>query len=165
MEMNDKQRQLVEDNLKLVRYIINKEFPRYRGDEDMFQIGSWGLCKAAMGWDESKGTFSTFAYRCVRNEINLEIRNRCKQVPTISLDTPIEENLTLEDMLGGGDDTDATEVSVDAFKKVLTSEELVIFNLKASGHKIKEIMDITGYTQGEVRSILRNIRQKYLKLQ
>jgi RNA polymerase sigma factor (sigma-70 family) len=164
MPKSDNRSKLVEDNLKLVHYIINKEFPTFRGDEDIFQSGALGLSQAALKWEEPKGAFSTFAYSCIRNGIMQELRSRYKQVPTISLDVSVEDNITLEDVLGGGEDTDITEISVDTFTKTLTNDERVVFNLKASGHKLKEIEEITGYHHSMVRSILRKIRQKYLKL-
>lgn len=166
MEMNDAQRKLAEDNIPLVYYLIAREYPTYKYDEDLAQVGILGLCKAAMKWDESKGLFSTFAGQCIRNEIRLEFRSRRKEVDTIPLDTQIEcdsDNLTLGDMLEGGEDTDVTQFTVEAFLKTLTADERVVYNLKARGYKRKEIAEVTGFTLNQVRWMLQIIRQKYLK--
>ena len=51
--------------------------------EDYFQIGSLGLLKAIDTFDPNKGSnFSTYAYRCIQNEIKLYFKhsnsNHCK---------------------------------------------------------------------------------------
>lgn len=67
---------LVEDNLGLVRMAIK----RYRGfgveDEDLMQIGSVGLIKAARDFDESKQVqFSTYAVTKIIGEIKTYLRD------------------------------------------------------------------------------------------
>lgn len=70
------QDRLVEDNLGLVRMAIK----RYRGfgveDEDLMQIGSVGLIKAARDFDESKQVqFSTYAVTKIIGEIKTYLRD------------------------------------------------------------------------------------------
>lgn len=76
--LDDSQRKLVEDHLYLVRYVIFKRlwFLLDQNDvDDYIQIGSIGLCKAAVGYNPDSGcTFKTFAFRCIRNEIGMERR-------------------------------------------------------------------------------------------
>lgn len=168
-EMTDEQRKLAEDNMNLVHYLIGKEYPTYTYDEDLRQIGLLGLCKAAMKWDESKGAFSTFACRCIRNEIRLEFRNRLKQVETVSLETKIEnritgDQLTLEDVIDSGEDSDMTEFTVESFINTLTTEERVVYYLKARGYTHKEISEVSGYNPTRVKEILKSIRIKYLRV-
>ena len=67
---------LVEENLGLVRMAIQ----RYRGfgveDEDLMQIGSVGLIKAARDFDESKQVqFSTYAVAKIIGEIKTYLRD------------------------------------------------------------------------------------------
>jgi RNA polymerase sporulation-specific sigma factor len=67
---------LVEENLGLVRMAIK----RYRGfgveDEDLMQIGSVGLIKAARDFDESKQVqFSTYAVTKIIGEIKTYLRD------------------------------------------------------------------------------------------
>jgi RNA polymerase sporulation-specific sigma factor len=168
-EMTAEQRKLAEDNMNLVHYLIGKEYPTYTYDEDIRQIGLLGLCKAAMKWDESKGAFSTFACKCIRNEIRLEFRNRQKQVETVSLETKIDtgitgDQLTLEDIIDGGEDSDMTEFTVESFMKTLTTKERIVYNLKARGYTHKEISDVSGYNLTELKDILKSIRRKYLRV-
>ena len=67
---------LVEENLGLVRMVAK----RYRGfgveDEDLIQIGSMGLIKAARDFDESKQVrFSTYAVAKIIGEIKTYLRD------------------------------------------------------------------------------------------
>ena len=67
---------LVEDNLGLVRMAVK----RYRGfgveDDDLIQIGSIGLIKAARDFDESKQVqFSTYAVTKIIGEIKTYLRD------------------------------------------------------------------------------------------
>ena len=66
--------QLIEDNLNLVYALISREYPTYLHDEDIIQTGMLGLCKAADKWDEKRGTFSNFAWCCIRHEIIKEFK-------------------------------------------------------------------------------------------
>ena len=68
--------ELIEKNMNLVYFVISKYYPTFIHDEDIVQSGMLGLCKAADKWDESKSKFSTYAGRCIRNEINQEFIRR-----------------------------------------------------------------------------------------
>jgi len=72
MKLNLEQQKKVEDNMGLVGKVIKDKvrnmnrIPGYSYD-DLFQIGCIGLCKAAA--TDKGGTFSTYAYRLIWNEI------------------------------------------------------------------------------------------------
>lgn len=69
MEVND----IVEDNIKLVHFIIKKHFPHFIGTahyDDVVQEGCIGLLKAIDRYDESLGfEFSTYAYTVIKGNI------------------------------------------------------------------------------------------------
>lgn len=72
MRLNEKERQLVEDNINLVHKVINDKVKCMNlisaySREDLFQIGCIGLCKAVA--TDKGGCFSTYAYRLIWNEI------------------------------------------------------------------------------------------------
>lgn len=72
MKLNDQQRELVSNNLKLIHKVIHDKVhnPHQVGIfsyDDLFQIGCIGLCKAAA--TDKGGVFSTYAYRLIWNEI------------------------------------------------------------------------------------------------
>ena len=72
MKLNTDQKIKVEANMGLVGKVIKdkvhsiNDIPGYSYD-DLFQIGCIGLCKAAA--TDKGGTFSTYAYRLIWNEI------------------------------------------------------------------------------------------------
>jgi RNA polymerase sigma factor (sigma-70 family) len=74
MRLNDKQQRLVEANLGLVGQVIKDKVRDVNRIglftyDDLYQIGSVGLCKAAATYQNGRGCFSTYAYRLIRNEI------------------------------------------------------------------------------------------------
>ncbi len=72
MTLTENQRKMIENNLGLVGKVIKDKVHGltqasiYTYD-DLFQIGCIGLCKAAA--TDKGGTFSTYAYRLIWNEI------------------------------------------------------------------------------------------------
>lgn len=85
------QKKLVEDNWRLVRFVIKKYFRNGQGYpveyEDMEQIGYLGLCKAARDYDPSRGVkFSTLATLAISNAILKHLRalNMPKRRPKLS---------------------------------------------------------------------------------
>ena len=77
-KLTEQQKRLAEDNMSLVKYAIIKRFGKEMlADEDLLQCGYLGLCKAALRFDPSRGVaFSTFAYRCICNEVCYYLSNK-----------------------------------------------------------------------------------------
>lgn len=157
--MENKQ-QFIEDNIPLVYHIIAKEYPTYRYDEDIIQSGMVGLCKAVENWDENKSKFSTYAGRCIRNEIYKEFLYRKPHSKNISLDSNVSEDCTLGDLTAGEHDIEFVD---NSFYLSLTDDERQVMRLNNSGYSTDEIADITNFNNQKVRKILRNIRLKWRK--
>ena len=69
--LNEKQKNLVEENYNLI-YKYAKD---HKLDIEEFSgLLSIGLCKAALNYDEDKTKFSTFAFRCMGNEVGNYLR-------------------------------------------------------------------------------------------
>lgn len=69
--LNEKQKNLVEKNYNLI-YKYAKD---HKLDIEEFSgLLSIGLCKAALNYDSDKTKFSTFAYRCMGNEVSNYLR-------------------------------------------------------------------------------------------
>ncbi len=66
-------RELIEDNLPLVKKIANRIFRRLPGGlvefDDLVNTGVIGLIKAVNNYDSSRARFSTYAYIKIRGEI------------------------------------------------------------------------------------------------
>jgi RNA polymerase sporulation-specific sigma factor len=151
--------ELVEQNMNLVYFIINKDYPTYRYDEDIVQSGMLGLCKAADKYDASRGKFSTYAGRCIRNEINREFIRRKPHQNLISLDANIGEDSTLGDVVMGDDNI--VYIDDKTFCNQLSDEEKSVLKLDGSGYGVDEIAFMINSTNTKVRKLLRLIRLKW----
>jgi len=80
---------LIKHNLRLVAHIAGKYKGQYDAD-DLISIGSIGLLKAVKKYDYTKGNnFSTFASRCIENEILMMFRVEKKHSQTLSFEDKI----------------------------------------------------------------------------
>lgn len=109
---------LVERNLRLVAHIVKKYVNTGREIDDLISIGTIGLIKAIITFDEGKGTrLATYAARCIENEILMTIRASKKTKTEVSLHDPIgidkEGNeISLIDILGSDSDVILDEVEL-----------------------------------------------------
>jgi len=101
------------ENEALTTYTVNHYFPDqpgYRYD-DLIGAARLGLWKACLSFDPSLGTrFSTFAIRCIANEVKLFLRQEARQVPMVSINEfipDLEEDVTYECLLGNGENVHA----------------------------------------------------------
>ena len=96
---------LIERNLRLVAHVIKKYYIASRDHEDLISIGTVGLIKAISTFDVSKGArLSTYAARCIENEILMHFRSIKKTVCEVSLSDPLDSeketnNLALMDVI------------------------------------------------------------------
>ena len=112
--LNDDQRRLVEENMALARYILNKYFgSEISMDEDYVQEAYFGLCKAASTYNpDLQYRFSTYAAKCILDHIYrifraMNRKSRKSGLPVISLNEHIingegEEAAELIDMVPDG---------------------------------------------------------------
>ncbi len=104
---------LIERNLRLVSHIVKKYYSKTNDSDDLISIGTIGLIKAIDSFDYTKGTrLSTYAARCVENEILMYFRSLKKQNGEIylgdTIDTDKDGNpLTIEDIIS--DERDIAE--------------------------------------------------------
>ena len=80
---------LTEHNLRLVAHIAKKYQNVDEETEDMISIGTIGLIKAIDSFDAGKGKLSTYAARCIDNELLMFLRARKKTSREVSLYEPI----------------------------------------------------------------------------
>ncbi len=82
---------LIEHNLRLVAYIVNKHYGDSREQEDLISIGTIGLIKAAETFDAEKSiSFSTYASTCIRNQIKMYFRKTKHQSTEVYMNEPID---------------------------------------------------------------------------
>ncbi len=77
---------LIEHNLRLVAHIAKKYESSKDLQEDLISIGTIGLIKAVDSFKPNKSTkLSTYAARCIENEILMHMRNNKKTALDVSL--------------------------------------------------------------------------------
>lgn len=175
---------LVERNLRLVAHIVKKYMNTGREIDDLISIGTIGLIKAIITFDEDKGTrLATYAARCIENEILMTIRASKKTKTEVSLHDPIgvdkEGNeISLIDILGSDSDIILDEVELKIqikklYQRMDTSlkkrEKLVIelrYGLMNGISKTqREIADMLGISRSYVSRIEnRAIKKLYKEL-
>lgn len=99
--LTEEQKKLVEENYKLVPYVI---FSVMHLDdlEEWHGYACIGLCNAAVLWDEKKGPFATYAVKAIKNSIIREInyngrKSRKIDNEKLSLDYCYSEDGSVED--------------------------------------------------------------------
>lgn len=80
---------LIERNLRLVAHIAKKYQNVDEDMEDLISIGTIGLIKAIDSFDAGKGKLSTYASRCIDNELLMLLRAKKKTSREVSLYEPI----------------------------------------------------------------------------
>lgn len=80
---------LIERNLRLVAHIARKYQNTDEDMEDLISIGTIGLIKAISSFDAGKGKLSTYASRCIDNELLMLLRSKKKNAREISIYEPI----------------------------------------------------------------------------
>ena len=152
---------LIERNLRLVAHVV-KKYPAAGDSDDLISIGTIGLIKAISSYNVSKGTrLSTYAARCIENEILMSMRQSRKRQNEVLLQDPV------------GKDGEGKEISLlerieaceeDVFEKVHTNiriKELYTKMSKVLGKREKKIIELryglggrNVFTQKEIASFM-----------
>lgn len=111
------------------------------------------LCKAARSYDKNKGKFSTLAYTCMRNEINMHHRKSNNDIECERID---EGKFDIESIY----DDQETNMIAREFEKVLNLLERRTLKLLIEGLTQKEIADIMDCSAGTVCCRVKSIRDK-----
>lgn len=80
---------LIERNMRLVAHIARKYQNAGEDMEDLISTGTIGLIKAINSFDITKGKLSTYASRCIENEILMLLRYKRKSARDVSIYEPI----------------------------------------------------------------------------
>lgn len=94
---------LIRHNLRLVAHVTKKYYAATSAQDDLISIGTIGLIKAVDTFDPTRASkFSSYASRCIENELRMELRRTRREGTQISLQEPLEGSsgqLTLADTL------------------------------------------------------------------
>ncbi len=151
--MND----IITNNLGLVGFALKHFNIKSNYDyEDYFQEGSIGLIKAARCYDENINvSFSTYAYKCIKNEIYKYLKKEGKH-NNISLNQIVYDDVELGDLI-----IDGAKDILDIVIENETNEELnSIVNeyLNDIEKKIVDMYYFNNTNQNDIANLL-NIKQ------
>lgn len=102
---------LIEHNLRLVAHIVKKYDIKKEQTEDLISIGTIGLIKAIDSFRVDKGhKLTTYASKCIENEILMYLRSSKNYFQNVSLNEPIATDkdgseITLIDAISAPQDT------------------------------------------------------------
>ena len=86
----DARNKLIEHNLRLVAHIVKKFESKDSNTDDLISIGTIGLIKGIDTYKQNKSTkITTYAARCVQNEILMYYRSNKKNQNNVSLNDSI----------------------------------------------------------------------------
>ncbi len=139
----DARNELIEHNLRLVAHVV-KKFNNCGEADDLIGVGTIGLIKAIKSYNPDKNvTLSTYASRCIENEILMLLRSSKKHLKTQSLEEVVASDKdgneltfgdTLEDGEEGVDEIISRKCLMKDIKKIinekLSEREQIIINLR-----------------------------------
>lgn len=160
---------LTKHNLRLVAHITKKYKSNFSDSDDLISIGSIGLIKAVRTFDPDKAKqFSSYASRCIENEILMVLRHEKKMMGEVSIETSLGSDaegneLTIADTLcDERGDLEQIISTKTAYKKVikiieehLTPREQEIISRRYG------LLGYTPETQRKVATAL-NISRSYI---
>ena len=159
---------LIEHNLRLVAHVVKKYQGTGEDTDDLISIGTIGLIKAVTTFNPQKASrLSTYAARCIENEILMHLRRSNKIKSEISIDEPLNQDcdgneLLLSDVLGTDGDVTSRRIEEEIDRKLLRE------SIEKLNKREKSIMElrfgfVTGdeKTQKEVADML-GISQSYI---
>ena len=152
-------------NQRLVHHLLKKKKINPCDYDDLLQIGTIGLTKAVMTFDETRQVkFGTYAARCIENEINMYFRKNKNDMRNVSLNEPLNEDgsgnvLTLEDVLFDESESNFTEIF--QHREMLEKIIRMILNCFSARDRNIFLFSIGGSLQRELANKF-NISQSYI---
>ena len=134
------------EHSKLVYSVANKYFKTDRDKEDLIQEGFIGLLKASKSWNEQNAAFSTFAMKCILNEMLMFCRKRKKQNCEIKLSDI--EYPEVED----------TRCKIDVLDRDF-GEYTGIVEMLEKGYKQSEIAKMMGVSRQLINVRIKKVRE------
>lgn len=162
---------LLTHNLRLVVHVA-KKFSGGAESDDLISVGSIGLIKAVNTFSYDKNTqFSTYAARCIENEILMLLRVNKKHTPVISINESLGKDkdgndVTWQDIIPSDEDvyknTESSILSENltaVAKKCLSEREFEILTLRFG------LNNSPVYTQREIAKRLKISRSYISRLE
>ena len=151
----------------LVINLVNKyikQYPFYRNDyEDFYQEGMIGLNEALEKYDyNSKASFTTFAYICIRAKMNNWFRKNLN-TNFLELKEDIEQNFISDKVLENDIVFMNLKDKLKEYKFNLDFDDSQIFELYINAFNSREISELLEIKQKRVEYKILKIKQDLLK--
>ncbi len=152
--------ELIEHNLRLVAHIIKKYYANSNDQDDLISIGTIGLIKAVNTFDSSKGIrLSSYAARCIENEVLMFFRSSKKTAQDISINEPLDTDkdgnaLTLMDVMATEDNI------IDNLDCKIKSEQLKRYIREVLSPREQTIIELRYGLTGRSPLTQREVAQK-----
>ena len=177
----DARQKLILHNLRLVSHIVRKYYSTARNAEDLVSIGSLGLVKAVDSFRVENGAkFTTYAAKCIQNEILMYFRAQKKTATEVSLNETIDVDrdgnpLTYIDVISSDDDiAEVVDRKIQTAKMLtyietlLTERERQIIILRyglgnTPQHAQREVAALLGISRSYVSRIEKGALEKLKK--
>ncbi|MDE7013793.1 MAG: RNA polymerase sporulation sigma factor SigK [Kineothrix sp.] len=130
---------LIERNLRLVAHIAKKYQNVDEEMEDLISIGTIGLIKAVSSFDSGKGKLSTYASRCIDNELLMLLRSKKKTSKEVSLYEPI------------GTDKEGNEINL---LDIIESEQVDVIDRMEMAGNLKRLGKILQHLEEREKEII-----------
>ena len=171
--LTKKQQDLIEQNHNLIYGFANR---MKLSIEDYYDILAIGMCKAASIFDETKGEFSTVAFRCMKIEL-LHYWNSQKKKSAIPSNMIVSYDINICKVMGDSyekenkfldifSDKNSTHeivisnIMLREFFDMLTQEEKHIAKLLLEGVTQSEIADRTNHSRQYIYNYVKKIRRR-----
>ncbi len=145
-------RLLIEHNLRLVAHIAKKYSTGNVDADDLVSVGTIGLMKAVSTFRPEVGRLTTYASRCIENEILMLLRASKKLKANISLSEPVGadkdgNSILVSDLLG----TEENALSDEAETRIESQRALKLIPKLLSPREQKVVCLRYGLTGGAPR--------------
>ena len=181
----DSRSKLIEHNLRLVAHIVKKYECKEYDSDDLISIGTIGLVKGIDSYRPNKKTrLTTYAARCIENEILMHFRSNKKHLNNVSLNDSIGldkdgNEINLIDVLVSKNKDINEEINTQnnielllKYLNILTSreKEIIIKRYGLFGHKeqtqkeiAKEIKISRSYVSRIEKRAITKILREFMK--
>lgn len=156
LKLSSAKEHLVLENQKLVYYQIQQMGIERNSSnyDDIVSIGTIGLIKAAIAFDSSKKIrFSTYATKCIKNEILLYFRKYKKYANDLSLENELidYDNYTLGDTIIDTSINFIEEIEQDDYFIYILS---IALNCLRNNEKVALLYSLTNLKQEKIAEIM-----------
>lgn len=143
---------LVEQNLRLVHLVIKRDYPYFKDNEDIFQIGCIGLLQGIRKWRAEKQEYklTTIAYRYIKNAIGHHVRDTFSNKRKVHNDILYFDHISA--ISNEGEESVLNYLEASLFHKDMASDLIVKDLVSKLDKKLREIivLNMFGYTQEEI---------------